>query len=118
METLEQSRANAAELKLPWAEPAVDALPVCSLTAEGVLIYNCPGCDAEHGLTLKTPAKPIGRLWRWGGSVVTPTVNPTAMYPAVADRPCCHHFMIEGVLEFLPMTTHALRGKKVAMLPL
>lgn len=117
-DTLDQSRENARALMLPWIEPAADAVVVARLTDEGVLIYNCPGCYSEHGLTLKTPAKPVGQIWRWNGSVVAPTVNPSVMSPALADRPACQHFLRDGVLEFLPMTTHSSRGQKIALKPL
>lgn len=115
---LDQSRENAKAMHLLWVEPAEGLPIVARVTAEGVLIYKCPGCNAEHGLAMKTPSAPAGQVWRWNGNVAKPTVNPSVMSHALADRPACQHFMVNGILEFLPMTTHPLRLQKVPMLPL
>lgn len=113
---LPHARQYAANNNLSWQEPPEGAPLLVSLSEDATIIYDCPGCQMPHGLSLlRGAARPS---WMWNGSMHKPTLSPSILSSAFADRPCCHHFVRDGVIEFLNDCTHALRGQKVAMQPI
>lgn len=82
-------------------------------TSQGdVVIFFCPGCQAEHAFRIKGPAP----VWTWKGSVDRPTLKPSLLYQAVPGvRPRCHCLVKDGRIEFLRDCEHSLAGKTVSM---
>lgn len=116
-EHLEYARQYAADLKLKWVEPAAGERIVAMLSEDGLLIYHCPGCGRCHGLPTHKPFTPNGHLWQWNGSLVRPTLEPSINQPGDSRLGRCHHWLRDGVLEFLSDSEHKLAGKKVALRP-
>lgn len=93
-----------------------------------------------EGAVLSPHTIGVGR-WRFNGDLVTPTIDPSVLvrsghfaqhfneggscwceYNAVhADNPApfvcylCHSYVRDGLIEFLPDSTHALAGQTVAL---
>ena len=100
---------------------------------DGSLYYMCPGCHCYHYVRVGDGPHP---RWGWNGSHVKPTLNPSVLVTAVKpltddqyksvmagelfepEHTVCHHFMWDGVLNFLADCTHDLKGQKVPMAPI
>jgi hypothetical protein len=56
--------------------------------------------------------------WEWNGSEDAPTFSPsirsTYRRPGEVEE-ICHSYVRAGQIEFLPDSTHALRGQTVAL---
>jgi hypothetical protein len=78
-----------------------------------LLGYWCQGCDCIHVVNTAGEERP---RWAWNGDVDKPTLSPSirTFWPANQDRgelTRCHHFLRDGVIEFLPDSgAHQLRG--------
>jgi hypothetical protein len=81
------------------------------LTADNWIIFQCPGCNAPHGIPVDG-----SRGWQWNGSLDKPTVTPSILVNVSGGNPTvpiCHSFIIEGQIQFLNDCTHKLAGKTV-----
>ena len=97
---------------------------------DGLLMFECPGCEVPHGIYVGDGAGP---RWGWNGNVDQPTFTPSilvrGMLPltdeahaawmlGAAQLPpavpfVCHSFVVAGQIQFLPDCTHALAGQTV-----
>ena len=99
----------------------------------GQLVFHCPACKHAHHVTID----PGG--WTWNGSMLLPTFSPSirassghfipghigecwcSYNAAHPENPsgfqceCCHSYVVDGNIQFLPDCTHALAGKTVAL---
>jgi hypothetical protein len=86
------------------------------LTADGLLLWHCPGCDRSHGVPVVG-----GRAWGWNKSLSSPTLTPSVHVhghptsPPFKPQPNCHCLMTDGRLQFLDDCGHALAGQTVEM---
>lgn len=97
--------------------------------------FTCPGCGLTHNL----PTDPAGTHWTFNGDVQKPTLSPSilarnghyvpgfkvgsdACWCTWADEDgdpspfgcgVCHSFVVEGRIQFLSDSTHALAGQTV-----
>lgn len=83
-----------------------------------LLVYGCEGCGRRHAVRVgATDTGPgTGGVWSWNGSVARPTLMPAVRVNTEADPgigPACHHFVLEGSLQYIAGTTHALAGMNV-----
>lgn len=103
--------------------------------SEGMAKYWCPGCNSHHII----PVQPIHYkvIWDWNGSVESPTFQPSVLiYPsdAIAEdveiptdltpewleqhkirTPRCHHFIVDGKIQYLADCDHSLAGQTIEM---
>lgn len=82
-------------------------------SSPGNFAYHCPGCGYAHLIsTIEETAhvNPDGTkpVWGWNGSMDFPTFTPSVL---VVDL--CHHFVTNGMLDFLGDSKHALAGQHV-----
>jgi hypothetical protein len=92
--------------------------PVLCDTGGGHLVYACPGCGHEHAVA--TSMSEPGDRWTMSGSASRPTFRPSVHYMVAGPtgkKTKCHHWVIDGEIQFLPDSRHALAGKTVAMVP-
>ncbi len=93
------------------------------------LMFWCPGCQCGHGVWLPR--------WTWNGNFEKPTFTPsllvtteTATPPVTPEnlaqwnekpwlqttvRHICHSVITDGIINFCPDSTHALRGQSIFM---
>lgn len=78
------------------------------------LCWECDGCGEVHMIPIAGE-----RSWSWNGSAVSPTISPSILVRFTrADTPVvCHSFVVNGSVQFLSDSTHALAGQTVPMVP-
>lgn len=88
---------------------------IVALTSDRELLaYWCHGCQRLHMVNVVSDMRPA---WRWNGDVDKPTLSPSirTFWPANearAEETRCHHFLRDGVIEFLDDSAeHELRGQ-------
>lgn len=78
----------------------------------------CPGCDMAHLIYVRDGVRPRPS-WAWNGDAERPTFEPSIRVQwSEGDPPvqrCCHSFVRDGRIQFLPDCTHALAGQTVAL---
>lgn len=76
-------------------------------------IFRCPACDKDHVLGTHAGGH------EFNGNVELPTFQPSVVikgrYHGDVDPVLCHSMVRNGVIEFLPDSTHALSGKTVPL---
>lgn len=85
-------------------------------TADGRVMYWCPGCKGGHTVTVDRP-NDVGSQWTWNGSMDKPTFRPSVL---VHERPGghrCHSHVVDGHIQFLTDSSHHLAGQTVPMEP-
>lgn len=86
---------------------------VCLSPDRELLGYWCQGCECVHTVNVVDDCRPT---WAWNGDVAKPTLSPSirTFWPARLDQAestRCHHFLRDGVIEFLgDSAAHSLRG--------
>lgn len=81
------------------------------------LLYWCPGCEGAHGVAIDAPNNQ-GAKWTWNNNRDKPTFSPSVHANAGHADPRfdqCHHFVVDGNIQFLGDCTHALAGQTVPM---
>jgi hypothetical protein len=87
-------------------------------TANGQLLFWCPGCDGAHQVGV---GEGPGPRWGYNGNPEAPTFTPSVLvrYNGVdagidgAPPAICHSFVTDGRIQFLSDCTHALAGQTV-----
>lgn len=86
----------------------------------------CPGCEEMHTIAVDAPNS-NGARWRFDGNLEAPSfspsvniawgrlVDPSFVDEEPGDTGRCHYFIRNGQIKFCGDTTHALRGKIVAL---
>lgn len=85
--------------------------------------FRCPGCRTDHLIITKATHQSI---WEWNGSLDSPTFSPSIKVGGVLEafdknspdygKPyCCHFFVKDGRIQFLPDCTHAMAGQTIEM---
>lgn len=77
------------------------------------LIYTCPGCKHSHRVTINQPDS-----WKWNGDLEKPTITPSVLVNANRSNPeahTCHHYVIDGKIQYLGDCTHELAVRIVDM---
>jgi Family of unknown function (DUF6527) len=71
--------------------------------------FDCPGCKREHCLNVGKIDHP---MWSYSGNPDSPT-----LIPSVNDRgtPICHFTLIDGIIRFLPDSTHAFANQSMTL---
>ena len=83
------------------------------------LAYWCDACGRQHAPRIHADDTGSGGgVWSWNGSFARPTLSPNvdvnaALDPAFGAR--CDHFVLDGRLEYLAASTHAMAGRNVEM---
>lgn len=77
-----------------------------SETADGRLIFWCPGCDCYHGIKVGVDG------WKWNGNYETPTISPSILTLGEAK---CHAYITDGAIKFLGDCSHARAGQTVSL---
>jgi hypothetical protein len=81
--------------------------------------FWCPGCECLHQVAVNGQRNSLGATWGWNGSFDSPTFSPSVKvtweYGEGAERKafCCHSFVNNGRIQFLPDSTHKLAGQTV-----
>lgn len=65
--------------------------------------FWCPACNAPHSFAAGS--------WDFNGDVDSPTFTPTLFVVGSENR--CHSVLMDGVICFLPDSTHAMSGQSV-----
>ena len=82
--------------------------------ADGMLFFQCAGCNMLHGLNVEVDGPP---RWDWNGSVDKPTFTPSVLvrynWGPEQHQVVCHSFVTDGRIQFLGDCTHALAGQTV-----
>lgn len=81
--------------------------------------FYCPGCRHLHYVNVAGD-KAKHPVWEWNGDRVKPTLAPSIKvtgYIGEAPEGCCHSFVRNGRIEFLPDCTHDHAGRPVDLLP-
>lgn len=97
-------------------------MPVFALktTSEGTLwvSYDCPGCGLNHNIPTGRAKSPS---WSFNGDVERPTLSPSILatqeYGPERTKRICHHFVREGMIEFLSDCTHKMAGVTLPLPP-
>lgn len=88
-------------------------------------IYLCPGCKMGHAVyTVASSKDPSRHIWGFNRNMVEPTFHPSILSKYTGydketgqqQERICHHFVRNGMIEFLPDCTHELAGKTVPMI--
>lgn len=101
----------------------------------GQVSYWCPGCDMAHVVRVEPIEQ--GPCWSWDGDPDAPTFQPSVLcryehwvppvtsenlaewkrqpWPQRKQVHICHSFVIDGQVQFLADSTHALAGKTVPL---
>lgn len=80
--------------------------------------FYCPGCQDQHTISVKGP-----KAWSFNGNEEKPTFHPSILVyeqPPFGDwkgQPRCHSSVTDGVISFLPDSSHALAGQSVPLPP-
>jgi hypothetical protein len=85
-------------------------MDVACLTADGTLLWHCPGCRTTHGVPVVG-----GRRWKWNESLTAPTLAPSVKILPSLVQPLCHTFIEDGRVRFLADCSHPLAGQIVRM---
>lgn len=85
-----------------------------------IMVYWCQGCECTHMVNIaKDGTRPA---WGFNGNVEKPTLSPSVRtfwpartadgeHPARPEQTRCHHFLRDGVIEFLSDShAHQVRG--------
>ena len=92
--------------------------PVLEDSADGRLLFWCPGCDMVHGVSVGFGGGP---RWGWNGDrekpTFTPSVRVTYIWGPKQQRRTCHLHVVGGRLMYLPDCWHALAGQSIDMPP-
>lgn len=87
--------------------------------ADGMLFFECPGCEMLHGVNV---SRQTGPKWQWDGNAHTPTFSPSVLvtykWGLEQSERVCHSFVRGGCIEFLGDCTHKLAGQTVPMVEL
>jgi hypothetical protein len=68
-------------------------------------LFRCPGCDAPHQ---------VDDRWTFNGDQEKPTFrNSVLLHEDRAHGYRCHSYVTDGRIQFLPDSTHALKGQTV-----
>ena len=79
--------------------------------------FRCPGCNSSHF---------VNDGWTWNGSVEKPTFSPSILVQGVKKAfgppfdptpTVCHSYVVEGRIQYLGDSTHALAGQVVDLPP-
>lgn len=89
---------------------------------ENLITFWCPGCKSYHGVPVKSNISQA-RCWTWNGDLEKPTLAPSLLiqYNGAdsgkdgAPPSVCHLFVINGQIQYISDSTHALAGKTVEM---
>jgi hypothetical protein len=115
--------------------------PILCSNGPGRLMFNCPGCEDVHVVSVGLPAAPDG--WGFNWNYEAPTLTPSVLvtsghygrnpptpggcycdyeqrFGEPSDFSCgiCHSFVTDGVMNFLTDCTHHLAGQSAPLLPL
>jgi len=80
--------------------------------AENYYAFYCPGCEGNKAV----PVKPHANGWEWNGSIDSPTFSPSLLWNVGGGnptQPICHSFVKDGMIQYLPDSTHKLAGQTV-----
>lgn len=112
--------------------------PKLQRLSRGRVAFWCPGCNSSHQVTVKEDAPQAAVSWEFNGNCDRPTFSPSILlrsgHYARAHKPgddcwcnfeermgrppsfkcaVCHSFVIDGKIQFLGDSTHALAGQTV-----
>lgn len=86
--------------------------------AGGKMAFMCPGCAHLHAIKVGGDERP---RWVWNNDGDAPTFYPSVLvtWPD-PDAPgknvsVCHSYITDGLIRFLPDSTHHLAGQTVAL---
>lgn len=79
----------------------------------GGQIFFCPGCQSKHAVNLKGSKS----VWTYNNDPKKPTFSPSLLVTYDGKDNAlprvCHSFIADGMIKFLPDSTHHLSGKTV-----
>lgn len=87
------------------------------------LMFECPGCGENHGVTVAGDSIPHP-CWTWNGDLDRPTLSPSILcrgykFASKDDNTqvayVCHSFVRDGMIQFLADCTHELAGQTVPL---
>lgn len=89
---------------------------------QGGFGYWCPGCNSMHEVTVDEPNR-SGAKWGFNGDFKSPTFTPSINYrvntpdmkgyQSDIKSTVCHHFVVDGKIQFLGDCTHGMKGQTV-----
>lgn len=79
-------------------------------------VWFCPGCRCGHGVWITIPNPQTGATWKFSGTIDSPTFEPSFLIGAGTPA-VCHSIVSNGIIHFLPDSTHSLSGQSVPMHP-
>ena len=74
--------------------------------------FFCPGCNRQHIVHVSKPNE-WAAIWTWNKSLDKPTFTPSLHVNSSDPESCCHSFVRNGFIQFLPDCHHELAGKTV-----
>jgi hypothetical protein len=81
-------------------------------SADDGYLFHCPGCGNCHKFTT------VGLVtWGFNGNMEKPTFTPSILvtqYPK-GEKKVCHSWITNGFIQFLPDSTHKLKGQTVEL---
>ncbi len=94
---------------------------------DGNLVYKCPGCKDGHVIPFDKLSARGGYAWSFNNDLDKPTLSPSinAWTDGWTDPEDptfhipltrCHHFLKDGMIQFLSDCTHELANQTVAMI--
>lgn len=80
------------------------------------LMYECPGCGGPHMVEIEKPNR-WGSKWSWNGDVHAPTFHPSVNVASGNPALQCHHFVVDGKINFCGDCHHDLKGAQEVLIP-
>lgn len=80
---------------------------------ENLIMFTCPGCGNDHGVTVNAARNSQGASWGWNGSLDLPTFTPSILCNRDIAEVRCHSFVTDGRIEFLADCWHKLKNQTV-----
>lgn len=87
--------------------------------AGDIVLFWCPGCNSAHAVRVQGDGP--GPKWEFNGDYDAPTFKPSVLVTydgpdaGKGDAPParCHSYVTDGLVQFLPDSTHAMAGQTV-----
>ena len=85
---------------------------VADLPDGRAIYFFCPGCGQKHGVQVQQPGDRHHEGFRWNGCRHGPSVSPVMTF---RGRHLCKGYLVNGQIQYLADSTHALAGQYVPL---
>ena len=76
-------------------------------------VFQCPGCDQEHGIWTSAPNR-LKAKWKFDGDMNKPTIRPS-LHIKIGKKTICHSIITKGMIQYLSDCMHNMAGKTIEL---